>query len=51
MKKNIKIQSKIMTTSGKKKEKELAGLSHIQKLKILNSVNLKLKLNGFMMEL
>ena len=35
---------------GKKKEKELLGLNLIPKYKMLNIVNLKLTLNGIMME-
>ena len=40
-----------MITFGKKKVKELPGLSHIQKLKIINTAKPMLILNGFMMEL
>jgi len=35
---------------GKKKEKEYLGLSHIKKLKILNTVKKKLESNGMKME-
>ena len=35
---------------GKKKEKEYLGLSHIKKLKMLNTVKKKLELNGMKME-
>jgi hypothetical protein len=35
---------------GKKKEKEYLGLSHIKKLKTLNTVKKKLELNGMKME-
>ena len=35
---------------GRKKEKELLGLNHIKKLKMLNIVKKKLKLNGMKME-
>ena len=38
-----------MINFGKKKEKEFLGSSLIQKLKILNIVKMKLKLNGFTM--
>jgi hypothetical protein len=36
---------------GKKKEKELLGLSVTKKLKMLNTVTKMLELNGFMMGL
>ena len=39
-----------MTSFGKKKEKELVGLSPIQKLKMSNIVKKKLELIGFKME-
>ena len=35
---------------GKMREKELLGLSHTKKLKMLNIVRKKLKLNGMKME-
>ena len=37
-------------TFGKMREKELLGLSHTKKLKMLNTVKKKLKLNGMKME-
>ena len=40
-----------MKSFGEKKVKELLGLSHTQKLKMLNIVKMMLKLNGFTMEL
>ena len=43
MKKNISYQLKIMKISGEKKENVLTGLNLIQKLKMLNTVNLMLK--------
>ena len=39
-----------MISFGQKKEKEFLGLKNIQKLKMLNTVKMKLKSNGFMME-
>ena len=50
IKRNISFQSKRTINSGLKKEKELLGSKNIQKLKTLNIVKRKLKLNGFMME-
>ena len=41
---------KIIMLSGKKKGKELLGLSLIKKLKMLNIVKMKLELNGLKME-
>ena len=41
---------KIITLFGKKKEKELLGLNHIKKLKMLNIVRMKLELNGMKTE-
>jgi len=38
-----------MTISGEKKEKEFLGLKLTKKLKMLNTVKLMLKLNGFTM--
>jgi hypothetical protein len=40
-----------MMDFGKKKEKELVGLNLIKKLKMLNIVQKKLRLNGSKMEL
>ena len=40
-----------MMSFGEKKEKELLGLNHIRKLKMLNTVPKKLISNGSKMEL
>ena len=40
-----------MMSFGKKREKELLGLSHTKKLKTLNTARKKLELTGFKMEL
>ena len=40
-----------MKNFGLKKEKELLGSKNIQKLKMLNTVKMMLKLNGIMTEL
>jgi hypothetical protein len=40
-----------MMIFGEEKEKELLGLNHTKKLKMLNIVKKKLKLIGFKMEL
>ena len=50
MKKNIMIQLKTMMYFGKRKEKELLGLSLTKKLKMLNIVKLMYVLNGMKME-
>ena len=47
---NIMTRSKIIMHFGKKREKELLGSSHTKKLKMLNIVKTKLKLNGLKME-
>ena len=41
---------KIIIRFGKKKEKELLGLNHTKKLKMLNTAKRKLELSGLKME-